>query len=146
MRLLNADILAYALYEMSPAHPEAWTYLENHIKESHKLYVTPITILETYNTLYHYYRIRPRENIITKIKLTMETLEHLETSLHGIEIAKNMNIPLGDGFLLATAQDNKIPIIVSNDQHVINTVKKYGLINENPVSDETRTHLGEYSP
>ncbi|MBD3170921.1 PIN domain-containing protein [Candidatus Bathyarchaeota archaeon] len=146
MRLLDADILAYTLYEMSPAHPEAWTYLKNHVKESNKLYVTPITILETYNTLYHYYRVRPRENILTKIKLTMEILEHIETSIHGIEVAKNMNIPLGDGFLLATARENKIPVIVSNDQYVINAVDKYGLINENPISEETRILLGDYSP
>jgi predicted nucleic acid-binding protein len=141
MRILDADILAYALYDMSPAHTVAWGYLETHLKHGNKLYITPTTILETYNTLYWYYKIRPMKDLLEKLTRTMEVLEVVTTSTIGPYLATKENIPLGDGFLLATAQEHNIPIIVSNDQHIEKTCKKLGLINENPVTDEIRELL-----
>ena len=146
MRLLDADILAYALYDESPANHEAWTYLENHIKQGNKVHITPTTILETYNTLYWYYKIRPRRDLIKKMKLTIDLLEPIETSLNGLEIAETENIPLGDAFLLASAQKHKIPIIVSNDEHILKRTQKYGLLQENPISDKTRSELSLFDP
>ena len=141
MRLLDADILAYALYDGSPAHTTAWEYIENHLKLGHKLNITQTTILESYNTLYWYYKVRPRKDLLLKITLTLEALEVVETSINGLNIATIENIPLGDGFLLASAQQHKIPIIVSNDQHIASVSKKYGLIHENPITDEIREKL-----
>lgn len=146
MRLLDADVLAYALYDESPAHQEAWNYMSEHISEGHKLHVSMTTILETYNTLYWYYKVRSREKLLKKIILTMETLEHVETSINGLRIAMEENIPLGDGFLLATAKQHMIPIIASNDQHIIVKTQKYGLISENPITAETREKLANYMP
>ena len=143
MRLLDADIHAYALYDESPAHTCAWEYLENLLKEGNQLNITPSTVLETYNTLYWHYKIRPVKTLLEKISLTLETLNVVETSINGVNIAAAENIPLGDGFLIATAQQNKIPIIVSNDQHIINKTPKYGLIHENPITDEIRKKLSQ---
>jgi hypothetical protein len=54
-------------------------------------------------------------------------------SAKGLDIAKEENIPLGDGILIATALDNKLPVVVSNDRHVEKTATKFGLIVENPL-------------
>jgi predicted nucleic acid-binding protein len=146
MRLLDADILAYALYDESPAHEEAWSYLENHIRMGNRLHVTLITILETYNTLYWYYGVRPGRSLLRKMMLAMETLEHIETSTGGLGMALDENIPPEDGFLLATAREHRIPIIVTNDQHIINRTQRHGLITENPITEETRKKLAQYTP
>ena len=141
MRLLDADILAYALYNQSPAHNDAWNYLKNHINQGHQLHITPTTILETYNTLYWHYQVRPITSLLEKLALTLQTLTPTPTSLNGLQIASTENIPLGDGFLIATAQQNKIPIIASNDHHIAKKAEKYGYINENPITQETRNKL-----
>ncbi|MCW4012127.1 MAG: type II toxin-antitoxin system VapC family toxin [Candidatus Bathyarchaeota archaeon] len=142
MRLLDADILAYALYDESPAHQEAWSYLEHCINENLPLHITPTTILETYNTLYWYYKVRPLKLLIEKIKLILEAMTTVETSIDGLTVSQTDNIPLGDGFLIATAKKHKLPIIVSNDQHIIKQTPKHGLLHENPITAETRAKLG----
>jgi len=48
--------------------------------------------------------------------------------------------------LIATALQNNIPVIVSNDKHIINRASNYGLITENPVPEETRKQLSEWNP
>ncbi len=146
MRILDADILAYALYNQSPAHTSAWQLVENCIRQGLPLHITPTTILETYNTLFWHYRVRPARSLLEKISLIVEELQVVDTSINGLRIAQTSNIPLGDGLLIATALQNNIPIIVTNDKHIINKAPKYGLITENPISEEIRKKLSEWSP
>ena len=146
MRILDADILAYALYNQSPAHTSAWGLVENCITQGIPLNVTPTTILETYNTLFWHYRVRPAQKLLEKLSLTVNEIQVVDTSINGLVIAQTDNIPLGDALLIATALQNNIPIIVTNDKHIINLAPKYGLITENPISKETRKKLSEWSP
>lgn len=141
MRLLDADILAYALYDESPAHLESWSYLENHVQHGNLLHVNPTTILEVYNTLYWHYKVRPLKDLIQKISLTLDLLEQVPTSLGGLTLSQTENIPLRDGLLIDTARTQRIPIIVSNDPHIAKTASRYGCIVENPITDETRSKL-----
>lgn len=141
MRLLDADILAYALYDESPAHGSAWKTLERALAGEIALNVTPTTILETYNTLFWFYRVRPLKTLLEKMILTMDGLNVVETSITGLNISQTENIPLGDGFLIATALKQGIPVIVTNDAHLINKAPKYGLITENPIPDDVRKEL-----
>lgn len=141
MRILDADILAYALYDESPAHPYALELVERCIGGGIPMSITPTTILETYNTLYWFYRVRPMKSLIDKLSLTLEGLQVVETSVKGLKIAAADNIPLGDGLLIATALQHNIPIIVSNDRRVINMTSKYGLIAENLIPEEIRKTL-----
>ena len=67
MRILDADILSYALFDESPAHRDSWNMIENALKTQISLYVTMTSILETYNVLYWFYRVRPRIALIQKI-------------------------------------------------------------------------------
>ena len=144
LRLLDADILAYALYDESPAHSSAWNTLEKALTGEIDLHVTDTTILETYNTLYWFYKVRPLKKLLEKMILTMDGLKVIETSMNGLNISMAENIPLGDGFLIATALKHGKPIIVTNDAHIINKAPKYGLLTENPISDEERKSLSTW--
>jgi len=141
VRLLDADVLSYALLEESPAYRDAWGYIRRAISGEIDVSVSHTTVIEAYNALVWYYRVRPREKVLEKLGTVIGSLKVAQPSMRGIEIARSEGIPLGDGFLIATALDNKLPIIVSNDKHVIETGPKYGLIPENPISEESRRTL-----
>lgn len=146
MKILDSDILSYALYDQSPAHPYAWRVLEEGLLGEVKVYLTYMTILETYNVLYWFYRVRPLRRLVEKLKLTVSGLEIVETSLNGFNISMEENIPLGDGFLIATALEHRIPIVVSNDSHIASKAPKYGLIVENPIPREIREQMVKWKP
>lgn len=59
----------------------------------------------------------------------------------GFKLSIDENIPLGDALVLATALNNNIPIVVSNDRHIEKTCEKYGLIYENPIPQEIREKM-----
>ncbi len=143
MRLLDADILSYALYEGSPAYGDAWGYLKKAISGGVEVSVCHTTVIEAYNALVWYYRLRPTGRVLEKLGTTVGILKVAPTSMMGMEIAKNEGIPLGDGFLIATAIENRLPIVVSNDRRIIEKAPKYGLISENPISENTRSALGK---
>jgi len=146
LKILDSDILSYALYDQSPAHPYAWRVLEEGLLGEVKVYLTYMTILETYNVLYWFYRVRPLRRLVEKLKLTVSGLEIVETSLNGFNISMEENIPLGDGFLIATALEHRIPIVVSNDSHIASKAPKYGLIVENPIPREIREQMVKWKP
>ena len=59
--------------------------------------------------------------ILSSSAATIRLVDGLNTippSSIGFKISVDENIPLGDVILLATALDNKLPIIVSNDRHL----------------------------
>ena len=144
MRLIDSDILSYALYDESPAHPYAWKILEQGLLGNIELYITYTTILEAYNVLFWFYRIRPLRKLLEKLKLTISELKIVETSIMGFNISLTDNIPLGDGFLIATALEHRIPIIVSNDSHIASKAPKYGLIVENPIPKDIREKMARW--
>jgi hypothetical protein len=81
-------------------------------------------LLEAYNVLYWAYRVRPRRAILEKMLIVLSIIGVVPPSAKGLDIAKEENIPLGDGILIATALDNKLPVVVSNDRHVEKTATK----------------------
>lgn len=141
MRILDADILSYALLENHIASPYTRPLVERGLKSEIPLYITPVTLLETYNVLYWFYKIRPRETVARKIFIVAEGLNIVQTSKRGFKIALDENIPLGDALLIATALERKIPVIVTNDKHIRRVAEKYGLIVENPIPKEIREQL-----
>ncbi|MEM1523007.1 MAG: hypothetical protein QXU69_08270, partial [Thermofilaceae archaeon] len=80
MRLLDADILSYALYDESPFHDAAWQYVKRGVLGEVEMAVTPVTVLEAYNVLYWYYRVRPRKLLLRKLSLLVESLTLVPTS------------------------------------------------------------------
>ena len=141
MRLIDADVLSYGLLENHIATPYVKPLIERGLKGELEIYVTVTTLLETYNTLFWHYRVRPRRKVATKILIVAEGLNTISPSTTGFKMAVDENVPLGDAILVATALENKIPIIVSNDKHVKKLCEKYGLIYENPIPEEIRKKM-----
>ncbi len=141
MRIIDADVLAYGLLENHVATPFIRPLLERGLKGEIELYVLPTTLLETYNTLFWYYKVRPRRAVARKIWLIAEGLNLIPPSSRGFELCLQENIPLGDAILLATALEKKIPIVVSNDKHLEKLTGKYGLIYENPIPEDIRKQI-----
>jgi len=141
MRIIDADILAYALLENHIASPYVKPLIERALKGEIELYVTPITLLETYNVLYWIYRIRPRKIVAKKIYVVAMGLNLVCVSKIGFKISVEENVPLGDALLVATALERRIPILVSNDKHVTKLAEKYGLILENPIPENIRRKM-----
>jgi len=106
-----------------------------------RLYVTTTTLLEAFNTLYWHYKIRPRVTVAHKIRLVADSLMLIPPSSGGFKMCVDEDVPLGDATLIATALENKIPVIVSNDEHVERLTEKYGLIYENPIPREVRSRM-----
>ena len=144
MRVVDSDILSYALYDESPAHELAWRLVERGVLGEIDLHITPITVLETYNVLYHFYRVRPLTRLLEKLTLVVESLKVIDASMEGLGIAARENIPLGDGFLIATALKHRMPVVVTNDAHILGKASKYGLIAENPITEEVRGKLSSW--
>jgi len=144
LRILDSDILSYALHDQSPAHPYAWEVVEKGLLGEIELFLTPTTILETYNVLFRFYRIRSLERLLEKLALTISGLKVVEPSITGLDVSLSDSIPLGDGFLIATALNHRIPVIVSNDSHILNRAPKHGLITENPIPEGVRGKLARW--
>ena len=143
MRILDSDILSYALYNESPAHPYAWEVLEKGLLGDLEVYLTHTTILETCNVLFWSYKVRPLKKLLEKLTLTVTGLKVVESSTMGLDISLADNIPLGDGYLIAAALKHRIPVIVSNDSHIISKAPKHGLMVENPIPEGTRKKLSK---
>jgi len=141
LRIVDADILSYALLEDHIATKYVKPIVEQALKGEIEVYVTTTTLLETYNVLYWYYRVRPRELVAKKILAVAEGLILVPVSKRGFRIAAEENVPLGDALLIATALDNNIPVVISNDKHIEKLVKKYGLILENPIPEAIRKQM-----
>jgi predicted nucleic acid-binding protein len=133
LRLVDADVLSYALYDLSPFNPPCKALVERAARGELELYVTHTSLLEAYNVLYWTYRVRPRKAILEKMSAALTIMEVVPPSTRGLDVAREENIPLGDGILIATALENKLPVVVSNDRHVEKAASKLGLIVENPL-------------
>jgi hypothetical protein len=88
--------------------------------------------------------VRPLKDLLKKLAFVTDNLKIVETSLNGFKISGNENIPLGDGFLIATALQHSKPIIVTNDAHIIKITEKYGLIAENPIPSDVKEKLSQW--
>ena len=142
MRIVDADILCYALLDNHIASQYAKPLIVKGLRGELEIYITATTLLETYNTLFWHYKIRPRSSVARKVGLVAESLNLIPVSEAGFKIAIDENVPLGDAILVATAMENNIPIVVSNDKHIEKLCKKYGLVYENPIPEDIRSKLG----
>jgi len=64
MRIIDVDILSYGLLENHIATPYTKPLIERGLKGELGIYVTATTLLETYNTLFWYYKVRPRKKCL----------------------------------------------------------------------------------
>ena len=141
MRLVDADILSYALFQKHDAHPYCWPLLQNAIYGKTSVAIATVNLLEVYHALVEDYGV-DREDASykldaltrsTKIRFLPLTVDIIRKAL---EIAKLHKVRSFDANLLATAEITQISVIVSNDAHIARLCKERSLIIENPIPKE----------
>jgi predicted nucleic acid-binding protein len=138
MRIIDADILAYALYAKHDAHPYCWPLLQNAVHGKIATAIATTSLLEAYHALVDDYGVEREEAAYkldgltrsTKIKFLPLTAE---VTRQALEIAKQHKVRSFDANLIATAEINKISVIISNDHHIARLCKERDLIIENPI-------------
>ena len=146
MRIIDADILSYALFQKHDAHPYCWPLLQDGIYGKKCIAIANANLLETYHALVDDYHVERNEASYkldaltrsTKIKFLPLTID---TARKALEIAKIHKVRSFDANLVATAEINKISVIISNDAHIARLCNERGLIIENPIPKEAAKQM-----
>jgi len=146
MKLIDADILSYALFEKHDANPYCWPKLKDAVHGRIRAYITTTSLLEAYHALVDDYSVEPEEAFhkldglsrSRRIRFIGITVEIVRKAL---QIAKDHGARSFDANLIASAEVCGIPIVVSNDNHIARLCKERKLILENPVPDDVRKRM-----
>jgi predicted nucleic acid-binding protein len=138
MRIIDADILAYALFEKHDAHLYCWPLLQTAVQGKTATAIATTSLLETYHALVDDYGIKREEAAykldgLTRSKKIQFLPLTIEIARKALEIAQLHKIKSYDANLIATAETNKISVIISNDHHIARLCKERDLIIENPI-------------
>jgi predicted nucleic acid-binding protein len=146
-RILDANILIYALNQSHPAYSDCVEYL--HKYDEPDIFISIYEVLyEIYHGLTVYYGIPP-ETVINKLDELIEsnigwrnmTLEEIQKGFHD---AVSNKLDITDCRLLIIAESVQAPIIVTDDKRLGNYIEKAGLIWETPISPTTRKKIEEW--
>jgi predicted nucleic acid-binding protein len=141
MRIIDADILSYALFQKHDAHPYCWPLLQNAVHGKTNIAIATASLLEVYHALVEDYGV-DREDASYKLDaLTRSTKIRflpltVQVTRKALEIAKLHKVRSFDANLIAAAEINQISVIVSNDAHITRLCKERCLIIENPIPNE----------
>ena len=129
MRIIDADILAYALFQKHEAHPYCWPLLQNAIYGKMSVAIATANLLEAYHALVEDYRVEREEASYKLDALTRSTRIRflpltVDVARKALEIAKLHKVRSFDANLVASAEINDISVIVSNDAHVARLCKE----------------------
>jgi len=146
MRLIDADILSYALFKGHNAHKYCWPVLQDAVHGRIQAALTAVTLLESYHALVKDYLVEPEEAYykldgLSRSRRIRFLPVTIETVRRALEIAKDHNVRSFDANLAASAEVNGISIIISNDKHVARLCKERRLAVENPVPKEVRKKM-----
>jgi len=138
MRLMDSDILTYALNAKHSAHPYCWPLLRKAVRGEMEVALTIQSLLESYNALVYDYRVEPGEasgkldglSRSRKISFLPTTPASLRRAL---EISERHAVKSYDANVIACAELGKISIVVSNDKHIERLCKERDLVLENPI-------------
>ena len=141
MRIIDADILSYALFQKHDAHPYCWPLLQNAVYGKISAAIATASLLEAYHALVEDYQVEREEASYKLDGLTRSTRIRflpltVEAARKALEIAKVHKVRSFDANLIASAETNGITVVVSNDVHIARLCKERGLIIENPISKE----------
>ena len=141
MRIIDADILAYALFQKHDAHPYCWPLLQNAVYGKISAAIVTVSLLEAYHALVEDYQVEREEASYKLDGLTRSTRIRflpltVDAARKALEIAKIHKVRSFDASLIASAETNGISVIVSNDTHIARLCKERGLIIENPIPKE----------
>ena len=141
MRLIDADILSYALFQKHDAHPYCWPLLQNAIYGKMSAAIANVNLLEAYHALVEDYCVEREEASYKLDALTRSAKIRflpltVDIARKALEIAKLHKVRSFDANLIASAEINGISVIVSNDAHIAKLCKERGIIIENPIPKE----------
>ena len=141
MRIIDADILSYALFQKHDAHPYCWPLIQNAVHGKISVAIGMVNLLEAYHALAEDYGVEKQEASYMLGALTRSTKIRflplsVEIARKALEIAELCQVQSFDANLIATAEVNKISIVVSNDAHIARLCKERGLVIENPIPKE----------
>ena len=133
MRIIDADILSYALFAEHDAHPYCWPLLQNAVHGKTNIAIANANLLETYHALVEDYGVDRKDASYkldgltrsTKIKFLPLTVEITRKAL---EIAELHKVRSFDATLIATAETNQI-------------CRERSLIIENPIPKEAQKKM-----
>ena len=146
MRIIDADILSYALFEKHDAHPYCWPLLQNAVHGKTSVAIAITSLLETYHALVEDYEVEKEEaaykldGLTRSAKIRFLPLT-LGISRKALEIAKLHEVRSFDANLIASAETNEISVIISNDRHIARLCKERDLIIENPIPKEIAKNM-----
>jgi predicted nucleic acid-binding protein len=141
MRLVDADILSYALFRKHDAHPYCWPLLQDAIHGRLSVAIATVSLLEAYHALVEDYMVE-REEAFRKLDALARSKRirflpmTIDTARKALEVAKIHEVRSFDANLVASAEINGISVIVSNDKHIGRLCRERGLILENPIPEE----------
>jgi predicted nucleic acid-binding protein len=146
MRIIDADILSYALFQKHDAHPYCWPLLQDAVHGKTSVAIANANVLETYHALVEDYGV-DREDASYKLDALTRSIKikflplTVEVTRKALEIAKLHRARSFDAALIATAETNQISVIVSNDAHIARLCKERCLIIENPIPKEAQKKM-----
>lgn len=143
MRLIDSDILTYALNAKHSAHPYCWPVLQKAVRGEMEMAIAIQSLLESYNALVYDYKIERREardkldglSRSRKISFLPATLASVRGAF---EISGKHAVKSYDAHIVACAELNKISIVMSNDHHIERLCKERNLVLENPIPEAVK--------
>ena len=140
MRIIDADILSYALFQKRDAHPYCWPLLQNAIHGKTSVAIATVNLLAAFHALVEDYAVEREEASYKLDGLTRSTRIRflpltVDIARKALEISKLHKARSFDANLIASAEINGISVIVSNDGHIARLCKERGLIFENPIPE-----------
>ena len=142
MRIIDSDILTYALFEKHDAHPYCWPLLQSAVHGKTRVAIANTSLLETFHALVGDYQVEREEaaykldGLTRSAKIRFLPLT-VDIARKALEIAKVHKVRSFDANLIATAETNEISVIISNDHHIERLCKERDLILENPIPKDT---------
>jgi predicted nucleic acid-binding protein len=146
MRIIDADILSYALFQKHDAHPYCWPLLQAAVHGKIAAAITAPNLMEAYHALVEDYGVEREEASYKLDGLTRSARIRflpltVDITRKALEIAKLHRVRSFDATLIAAAETNNISVIISNDEHITRLCKERGLIVENPIPQEAAKRM-----
>ena len=141
MRIIDADILSYALFQKHDAHVYCWPLLQDAVHGKITCVIATANLMETYHALVEDYGVEREEASYKLDGLTRSTKIRflpltVDIARKALEIAKRHKVRSFDATIIATAEANSISVIISNDAHIARLCRERNLIIENPIPKE----------
>ncbi len=149
MRILDADVLSYALFREHDAHEYCWPLLQKGLGGEMQLAIAAASLLEAYHALVDDYRVERDEahhklDALTRSRRIPIIPMTIEVARKGLQIAEAHKVRSFDANLIASAEASQISVVVSNDRHIARLCRERNLIHENPVPEEVRKNMGHW--